>query len=134
MLRLILNEKRQPLSAHANLQMPNRERTVLPVKEVVSTFPKLVLYFDGTSLDRCIATFYKKEAPATWVLQDDDCADEMLEIFADCGYILDPPEEDAPQRTALTDEEKRLHHEMISDIRSGLSQAFSKNMGGTDSS
>jgi hypothetical protein len=133
MLRLVLNEKRQPLSAHANLQMPDKDRTVLPVKEVVSTFPKLVLYFDGTSLDRCVATFYKKEGNA-WLLQDDDCADEMLEIFAECGYILDPPEEEAPQRTALSEEEKRLHHEMISDIRAGLSQAFSKNMGGTDES
>lgn len=120
-LRLIANEHRQPISAHANLQIPDRERTLLSVKEVISTFPKLVLYFDGTSLDRCVATFYRKEGN-TWMLQDEDSAEEMLEIFAECGYILDPPEEEEkPDNKALTDEQKRVHREMLADIHEGLS-------------
>lgn len=98
---------------------------MLSVKEILATFPKLAIHFDGRSLDGCILTFYKKEGKDSYILQDEDCAEEMKEIFAECGYILDPPEEDEkPVRQALTDEQKKMHHEMIQDIRSGLAQAF----------
>lgn len=125
MLRLILNEKRQPLSAHAHLQVPDKERNMLPVKELIGLFPKVARYFDGTSIDRCIATFYKKEGKDTWILEDEDSAEEMKEIFAECGYILDPPEEEEPPvNMALTSEQKDAHKEMIQDIRTGLASAF----------
>lgn len=120
MLQLVLNEKRQPLSAHAVIEVPDKERTRLTVRELLSTMPRLALHFDGTSIDRCIATFWTKSGKCDWLLQDAECADEVKEIFAECGYTLDPPEEPAPLVEQLAAPELERHKDMLADIREGL--------------
>jgi hypothetical protein len=122
---MILNEQRQSLSTHACLEVPNADRTILSLKEWHASFPKVTRYFNGYSIDRCVLTFYKKsnekhEGNVLYVLQDSDSAEEMKEIFAENGYLLDVDEVDDGPRNALTPEEISLHKEHLEDIRKGL--------------
>jgi hypothetical protein len=129
-MNIQLNEKKQPLSQYAFLEIPNKERVILSVHEVTKMFPKVIRYFNGYSVDRCFLTFYKKSSEkyqgnALYILQDHESAEEMLEIWAECGYILDEDEDDEevkkpPSSEGLTKEQMAQHHENLQQIREGL--------------
>jgi hypothetical protein len=126
-----MNDKQKaPLSKHAMIQLPNAEQSMISCEEFVAQFPKVARYFDGSSLDRCLETFYEKDseasagkgAPAQWILQDLDSIDELKDIFAECGIHLDEEDapEDKPDKSALTADEIAQHKANIAGIREGL--------------
>jgi hypothetical protein len=125
---MILNDKRQPVSDHAFLQVPNKDKTLLNVREFKTTFPRVAAYFNGLAVDRCLQTFYSKaaekhEGKPLWQLTTQDDVEEVWDIFQECGYVLDhDDDEDAhePPASTLTDEQMALHRENLEQIREGL--------------
>jgi hypothetical protein len=131
-ITMILNEKKNPLSRHSYIEVPDKEGNVLSVEEFVSTFPRVGRYFDGATLDRCILSFYEKSpekhnGQVLYQMIDMDAKDELCEIFLECGYRLDADDDEAAEeRDALSEEQIRQHRENIKEIREGL-EIFKKN-------
>lgn len=129
---MILNEKKNPLSRHSCIEVPDKEGSVLSVEDFVSIFPRVGRYFDGATLDRCILSFYEKSpekhnGQVLYQMIDMDAKDELCEIFLECGYRLDADDDaEAEERGALSEEQIRQHRENIKEIREGL-EIFKKN-------
>lgn len=124
--QMMLNEKKSPLSKKAYIEVPDKEGSVVSVDELMRTFPRLARYFDGTTIDRCLLTFYEKsdekyEGQAFYVFHDMDCMEDMKDIYAECGYILDAEDEEpAPESAALNKEQIEHHKKNMEMIREGL--------------
>jgi hypothetical protein len=124
---MILNDKKQPVSDHAFLQVPNKDKTLLSVREFKTTFPRVAVYFNGLTVDRCLQTFYSKaaekhEGKPLWQLTTQDDVEEVWDIFQECGYELDHDDDDdaTAAAAALTDKQMILHREDLAQIREGL--------------